>query len=614
MTGPFSRRRSTVGDDRPKGGELRQLASVIGYVVPYRKVVIASLIALVCTAGAVLAMPFGARLLIDKGFHEVGGAALDVALLVLFCLVAVLAVATFARFYLVSWLGERVVADVRRAVYNHVIGLSPGFFEVTKTGEVLSRLTTDTTLLQTVIATQASQALRNGLLLFGGTAMMLVTSAKLTGLVLLIVPAVILPIVFFGRRVRRLSRLSQDRIGDLGAHVEETLNSAQTVQAFGHEAIEQGRFAGWVESAFGTALRMVRARAWLTALVILIVFSGIGFVLWVGGHDVIAGRITAGELLSFLLYSVVAAASVGALSEVYGDLQRAAGAAERLADLLRTKPDIAPPVTPKDLPEPPLGDVGFDGVTFHYPAQPSRAALEDFTLHVSPGETVALVGPSGAGKTTVFSLLLRFYDPEHGIARIDGVDVRGADPGAVRARFGLVPQQPVIFAGDAWTNIRYGRPEASDDEVRVAAQAAGAAEFLDDLPDGFNSFLGERGVRLSGGQRQRIAIARAILRNPPVLLLDEATSALDAESERAVQTALEGLMTDRTTLVIAHRLATVLKADRIVVLDRGRVVAEGTHHELTKQGGLYARLAALQFDTDRPADSPEAEAVSLSAE
>jgi len=604
LSGPFSRRRPILGEERSKSREIRRLAELGRFVRPYRKVAIASIVALACTAGAVLAMPFGARLLIDRGFHEDGGGGLNVALLVLFGLVAVLSIATFARFYLVSWLGERIVADMRRAVYDHVISLSPSFFEVTKIGEVLSRLTTDTTLLQTVISTQASQALRNLLMLLGGTAMMLVTSPKLTGMVLLIVPAVVLPIAFFGRRVRSLSRATQDRIGDLGAQIEETLNSVQTVQAFAQEDVERGRFGSGVESAFATALRMVRARAWLTALVILIVFSGIGFVLWVGGHDVIAGQITAGELLSFLLYSVVVAASVGALSEVYGDLQRAAGAAERLADLLRIQPDIDAPATPRDLPEPALGEVELDAVTFHYPARPEQAALDGFTLNVATGETVALVGPSGAGKTTVFSLLLRFYDPEHGIVRLDGVDVRAAVPAEVRARFGLVPQAPVLFATDAWTNIRYGRPEASDAEVRAAAEAAGALEFLDALPDGFSSFLGEKGVRLSGGQRQRIAIARAVLRNPAILLLDEATSALDAESEQAVQAALERLMAGRTTLVIAHRLATVLKADRIVVIDQGRAVAEGSHHDLIAQGGLYARLAALQFDAGGEAANP----------
>ena len=372
MSGPFSCRRPKLGEERTKSRELRHLGELGRFVRPYRKMVIASMVALACTAGAVLAMPFGARLLIDRGFHEVGGEGLNVALLVLFCLVAVLSIATFARFYLVSWLGERIVADMRRAVYDHVISLSPSFFEVTKIGEVLSRLTTDTTLLQTVISTQASQALRNALMLLGGTAMMLVTSPKLTGMVLLIVPVVVVPIAFFGRRVRSLSRASQDRIGDLGAQIEETLNSVQTVQAFAQEDAERGRFGGGVERAFTTALRMVRARAWLTALVILIVFSGIGFVLWVGGHDVIAGRITAGELLSFLLYSVVVAASVGALSEVYGDLQRAAGAAERLADLLRTRPDIDAPATPRELPEPALGEIELDAVSFHYPRGPNR--------------------------------------------------------------------------------------------------------------------------------------------------------------------------------------------------------------------------------------------------
>ena len=443
-------------------------------------------------------------------------------------------------------------------------------------------------------------ALRNTLLLVGGTVMMAVTSPKLTGLVFLVVPLVVVPIVTFGRRVRRLSRLSQDRIGDVGAHIDETLNAVRTVQAFGHEEIDRRRFADRVEHAFSTAVGRVRARSSLAAAVILLAFGAVGTILWIGGHDMLAGRITAGQLSAFVFYAVVVAGSVGAISEFYGDLQRAAGASERLLELLEVQPEIEAPEVPTPLPAPVNGGVSLRNVTFLYPSRPDRPALERFTIDAAPGERVALVGPSGAGKTTVFQLLLRFYDPAAGTVTLDGVDLREADPGAVRGHIGLVPQDPVIFSADAWENIRYGRPAASDDEVRAAADAAGSTEFLERLPDGFGTFLGERGVRLSGGQRQRIAIARAILRNPAVLLLDEATSALDAESERLVQQALEELMTGRTTLVIAHRLATVQKADRIIVMDRGQVVAQGTHGELIAQDGLYARLAALQFD--RPQD------------
>ena len=425
--------------------------------------------------------------------------------------------------------------------------------------------------------------------------MLLVTSAKLTGLVVLVVPLVLVPILTFGRRVRRLSRDSQDRIADVGAYVDETLYGIRTVQAFGHEALEERAFRGKVEDAFRTSIRRVAARALLTAVVILMVFGAVGVILWVGGHDVLAGRISPGELSSFVFYAVTVAGSTGAISEVIGDLQRAAGATERLFDLLSREPEIKAPPSPEPLPEPAQGRIAFEAVRFHYPSRPDESALEDFTLTVEPGESVALVGPSGAGKTTVIQMLLRFYDPQEGAIRLDGVELRQADPGALRARIGLVPQDPVIFSADACTNIRYGRPDATDEEIRAAADAAHALEFIEALPEGFDTFLGEKGVRLSGGQRQRIAIARAILRDPAVLLLDEATSALDAESERVVQEALTRLMRGRTTLVIAHRLATVQNVDRIAVMDGGRLVASGKHSELIAQGGLYARLAALQF-------------------
>ena len=575
---------------------------------PYRLQVAGAIAALIVAAGTVLGLGFGLRKLVDEGFASGNVALLDQAVLVLFGVILVLAGSSYARFYLVSWIGERVVADLRRAVFDRVITLSPAYYEVTRTGEILSRLTTDTSVLQLVVGTSASIALRNILLLIGGTALLAVTSAKLTGLVVLVVPLVLIPILVYGRRVRRLSRASQDRVADVGVYIDETLGAIRTVQAFGHEPVDRKRFGSRVEDAFATALGRIRARAMLTAVVIALVFGAVSVILWIGGHDVLAGRITGGELSAFVFYAVVVAGAAGALSEVIGDLQRAAGATERLLDLLQTVPDIAAPTSPVPLPEPARGAVGFEDVVFQYPSRPDRSALENLDLRVEPGEKVAIVGPSGAGKTTVFQLLLRFYDPQHGRISLDGVDLRAADPKALRARIGLVPQEPVIFSGDAWENIRYGKPEASDDEVHRAAEAAAALDFLERLPEGLGTFLGERGVRLSGGQRQRLAIARAILRNPAVLLLDEATSALDAESERAVQQALDHLMAGRTTLVIAHRLATVLKADRIVVMDLGRIVETGTHSELIRADGLYARLAALQFDEVQDAAEPGAAA------
>ena len=578
-------------------GGLRPLRSLITFVRPYWRILAAALAALAVAATATLILPLAVRSMIDLGFARENAAHINQYFLKLFAVACLLALATAARYYFVARLGERVVADIRTQVYGHVIGMSPGFFETTRTGEVLSRLTTDTTLIQSVIGTSASLALRNLFLLLGGFTMLTVTSPRLTGFIIVGVPVVVLPIILFGRRVRRLSRASQDTLADTSAVAGETLNAVQVVQAFTHENLESRRFAQAVEVAYNTALQRIGVRAVLTALVILLVFGAIVMVLWLGAHAVLDDRLSAGQLSQFVLYAVLLAGAVGGLSEVWGELQQAAGAAERLQELLTAQSAIQAPARPQTLPQPVRGAIRFDGVTFHYPSRPDHAALDGFSLEVRPGETVALVGPSGAGKTTVFQLLLRFYDPQQGHIFLDGVDIARLRPQDLRRQIGIVPQQTVIFAEDAMSNIAYGRPDASEAEVRAAARAALADEFLERQPEGYHTFLGERGVRLSGGQQQRIAIARAILKDSPVMLLDEATSSLDAESERLVQEALDHLMQNRTTLVIAHRLATVLKVDRIVVMEQGRVVATGTHEELVKQGGLYTRLAELQFGT-----------------
>ena len=550
--------------------------------------------ALVTSAGATLALPVTFRYLIDRGFAGANRAHIDRYFVALFAVSLVLAGATALRFYLVSWLGERVTADLRKAVYEHVLGMSPQFFETTQSGEVLSRLTTDTTLIQTVVGTSLSMGLRNFFLLTGGVAMLTVTSPVLSAYIMVTLIVVVVPIVIFGRRVRKLSRASQDKVANASALAGEVLNAMPTVQSFTQEPREAQRFAGMVETAFETALTRIRARAWLTVVVIVLVFAAVVFVLWLGAQAVLAGHMTAGQLSQFILYAVVTAGAVGAVAEVWGDLQRAAGATERLLQLLAARSPVAQVDVPVRLPTHGNG-IRFDDVSFSYPSRPGIAAVAGLSLEIRPGEHVALVGPSGAGKTSLFQLLLRFYDPQGGDILINGVSTRHVPLAELRREIGVVLQDSVIFSGSVLDNIRYGAPEATLTEVQRAAEMAAAAGFIEELPEGYDTFLGERGVRLSGGQRQRIAIARAILKNPPVLLLDEATSALDAASERLVQRALDNAAQNRTTLVIAHRLATVQQADRIVVLEQGRIVAQGRHADLLQTSPLYAQLAALQF-------------------
>ncbi|WP_374499292.1 ABC transporter transmembrane domain-containing protein [Zoogloea sp.] len=569
--------------------------ALLHLLAPYRQRVIIAAIALVLAAGAMLAVGQGLRPAFDKGFSAGDPAWLDRSLAAMFGVIVLLAVATYLRFYNVSWLGERVTADIRRRVFDHLLSLPPAWFEAGRTGEVISRLTSDTTQIENVVGSSLSIALRNALLLVGGLVMLFTTSIKLTLLTLAGVPLVVTPIVVFGRKVRRLARESQDRVAELGNRIDETIHEIRIVQAYGHEDADRQDFGRRVEDSFATARQRVASRAKLVAAVLLLVFGAIAFILWVGGHDVLAGRLSAGELSAFVFYAAIVAGSIGALSEVWGELQRAAGATERLMEILATAPAIQAPARPRPFPTPARGAIAINGVRFHYPSRPDTPALDDFSLAVQPGETVALVGPSGSGKSTVFQLLLRFYDPETGQLAIDGVPLAEADPLALRRHIALVSQEAVIFAASVADNVRYARPEASFDEVQAACRAAFADEFIAGLPQGYDTDLGERGVRLSGGQRQRIAIARAILADRPVLLLDEATSALDAESERMVQQALDGLMRQRTTVVIAHRLATVQKADRIVVMDGGRIVQQGSHADLIAADGLYARLARLQF-------------------
>jgi len=591
----YSEQIQHLAQGRAKGRSLAPLRTLLPFLRPFRFRIAAAVAALIVSSGATLVLPAALRSLIDQGFSADQISAISHYFLLFIAAAGVLGIATAIRFYFVTWIGERVIADLRKAVFANVIGLSPVFFEVTRTGEVLSRLTADTTLIQTVIGSSVSVAARNFVMFVGGLILMCVTSVKLTALVTGAVVLVMIPLMLFGRWVRTLSRKSQDRIADTSAHASETINAVQTVQAFTHEDIERKQFGYAVEQSFDVAILRTRARAAMTAVVIFAVFGSIAAVGWVGAQDVVGHAMTAGQLVQFIFYAGIVAGGVGALSETYGDLQRAAGASERLSELLTVEPEVKAPVHPVAISLPAKGAVRFDDVTFRYPARPDHKALNGFTLDIQPGEAVALVGPSGAGKSTVFQLLLRFFAPQDGAILFDGVDTAKLDPLDLRKNIALVAQDPVIFSGTIADNIRYGRPDASDEDVRRAAEAAVASEFIERLPDLYQTRVGERGMTLSGGQRQRLAIARAILRDAPLLLLDEATSALDSENERLVQQGLANLMAGRTTIVIAHRLSTIQKLKRIVVMEHGRIVGEGSHAELVAGGGLYKRLAELQF-------------------
>jgi ATP-binding cassette subfamily B protein len=590
----MTKRAAQNSEALPPKGDIRNLGNLRRYLRPYRLRIALALIALLLTSSTVLGLGSALRYLIDEGIGKGDVTLLDHSFSLFIGLTFLLAGATYLRYYYVSWVGEKVVADIRRDVYAHLIRLDTAFFETTRTGDLLSRITTDTTLLQSVVGSSVSLALRNVILFIGGSVLLFHTSPRLTGYLSIIVPLVVAPIIAVGRNVRRLSRATQGRVADINSHAEETLSGIRTIQAYSLENYENARFGRQVDLSLGTALARIRVRAALTAIVIALVAGAIMTVLWIGGREVMQGKLSSGALSAFIFYAVVVAGAIGAISEVIGELQRAGGAAERLMELLAETPLIRSPDHPTPLPAQLRGSVAFEGVTFHYPSRPDRPATKDFSLTVASGQTVALVGPSGAGKTTLFQLLLRFYDPQSGRVTLDGVDIRQLALEDLRSHIGIVPQDPAIFSANAWDNIRCGRPEASAKEVIVAAEAASALEFLDKLPEGFDTHLGEKGVRLSGGQKQRIAIARAMLRNPRVLLLDEATSALDSENETKVQEALMRLMRGRTTLVIAHRLSTVQNADLIAVVNEGRLEDIGPHQELLARNALYARLSQLQ--------------------
>ncbi|WP_065328867.1 ABC transporter transmembrane domain-containing protein [Tritonibacter mobilis] len=581
-------------EERETSRRIGVLKALWPFMRPYRGMIFAALGALTLTAGVSLSLPLAVRRVVDN-FRITDAALLNQYFTAAMIMAALLAFGTGLRYALVTKLGERVVADIRKAVFDRIIGMSPAFFERIMTGEVLSRITTDTTLIQSVLGSSASVALRNLLIFLGGLVLMLLTSAKLTALVLLIVPAVIVPILFLGRRLRAISKENQDWIAASSGNAGEALGAVQTVQAFTHEDLSRQHFSEMTETSYEVSKRRIQTRAWLTVIVIFLVFSGVVGVLWIGANDVRFGSMSEGALVQFVIYAVMVAGSVAALSEIWSELQRAAGATERLVELLQADDSVRDPVQAQTLAEPVRGELTFDNVSFTYPSRPDTSALDQVNLTIQPGETVAFVGPSGAGKTTIIQMIQRFYDPQSGDVRLDGVPLTALMRDAFRRHIALVPQDPIIFAATARDNIRFGRPDATDAEVEAAAKAAAAHEFIMNLPEGYDAYVGERGVMLSGGQKQRIAIARAILRDAPVLLLDEATSALDAESERLVQAAFDDLSRDRTTIVVAHRLATVKKADRIVVMDQGRIVAVGSHESLVAEGGLYARLARLQF-------------------
>ncbi|MFY1710773.1 ABC transporter transmembrane domain-containing protein [Tritonibacter mobilis] len=581
-------------EERETSRRIGVLKALWPFMRPYRGMIFAALGALTLTAGVSLSLPLAVRRVVDN-FRITDAALLNQYFTAAMIMAALLAFGTGLRYALVTKLGERVVADIRKAVFDRIIGMSPAFFERIMTGEVLSRITTDTTLIQSVLGSSASVALRNLLIFLGGLVLMLLTSAKLTALVLLIVPAVIVPILFLGRRLRAISKENQDWIAASSGNAGEALGAVQTVQAFTHEDLSRQHFSEMTETSYEVSKRRIQTRAWLTVIVIFLVFSGVVGVLWIGANDVRFGSMSEGALVQFVIYAVMVAGSVAALSEIWSELQRAAGATERLVELLQADDSVRDPVRAQTLAEPVRGELTFDNVSFTYPSRPDTSALDQVNLTIQPGETVAFVGPSGAGKTTIIQMIQRFYDPQSGEVRLDGVPLTALMRDAFRRHIALVPQDPIIFAATARDNIRFGRPDATDAEVEAAAKAAAAHEFIMNLPEGYDAYVGERGVMLSGGQKQRIAIARAILRDAPVLLLDEATSALDAESERLVQAAFDDLSRDRTTIVVAHRLATVKKADRIVVMDQGRIVAVGSHESLVAEGGLYARLARLQF-------------------
>ena len=584
-----------AGSEEKAKGKLSSLRSIFAYLAPYKVSIFFAALALIFTSGAVLGIGQGVRYLVDEGIGKGDASLLNQSFIVLVGITLFLAVATFARYFLVTWIGERVVADIRRDVYGQLIKQDVAFFETNRTGELLSRLTTDTTLLQTVVGSSVSIALRNALLLIGGCTMLLITSLRLSEYVFIMVPVVVIPIIVLGKKVRALSRQTQEKVADISVHAEETISSIRTIQSLSLESHENSRFGSHVKQVLDTSYKRIKLRSLLTAIVISLVLGAVAMVLFMGGHDVINGTITAGELSAFLFYAMLVAGSTGAISEVIGDLQRAAGATERLMELKQIEPTIAAPENPAALPSPCTGEIAFNNVTFCYPSRPDTKATDDVTITIKSGEKVALVGPSGAGKSTWFHLLGRAYDPGSGSITIDGIDIKTLEPEALRRHIGLVPQDASIFSTTAYENIQMGRIDATREDVLRAAEQAEALEFLEALPDGLETYVGEKGVRLSGGQKQRIAIARALIRNPDILLLDEATSALDSENERNVQKALETLMEGRTTLMIAHRLATVQHADRIIVLDEGKIQATGTHSELEANNKLYARLAKLQF-------------------